>query len=120
MTWDDPLVGAALAREMSGLDYLRAVADGRIARPPIAALIGMSINTVEDGRVTFALDVDEHLYRGIGADLAARIREGPRTTERSLEMDDLLTRVLDAHSGLEKWSGSERSSTSTLSTCSGA
>jgi hypothetical protein len=29
VTWDDPLVGAALAREMSGLDYLRAMRDGR-------------------------------------------------------------------------------------------
>lgn len=67
ITWDDPLVGAALAREMSGLDYLRAVASGRIPRPPIAALLGMSIDSVEPGHVTFALDIDEHLYNPIGS-----------------------------------------------------
>ena len=39
----------------------------QIPRPPIATLIGMSIDTVETGLVTFALDVDEHLYNPIGS-----------------------------------------------------
>ena len=30
ITWQDPLVGAALARDLSGLEYLRAIAEGRI------------------------------------------------------------------------------------------
>ncbi len=67
VTWADPLVGAALARDMSGLDYLLGVADGRIPPPPIAALIGMSILRVEPGRATFGLDVGEHLYNPIGS-----------------------------------------------------
>jgi uncharacterized protein (TIGR00369 family) len=67
VTWQDPLVGAALALEMSGLDYLRAVADGTIARPPVAALLGMGIERIEPGRVTFGLDVGEHLYNPIGS-----------------------------------------------------
>jgi uncharacterized protein (TIGR00369 family) len=67
VTWDDPLVSAALAGRMSGLDYLRAIADGRIAQPPLAALLGMRIDTVEPGRVTFNLDVGEHLYNPIGS-----------------------------------------------------
>ena len=29
VTWTDPLVGAALARDLSGLEYLRAIAEGR-------------------------------------------------------------------------------------------
>jgi len=65
--WEDPLFGAGLAREMSGLDYLRAVADGRFPRPPVAALLGMSIETLEAGRATFSLDVGEHLYNPIGS-----------------------------------------------------
>jgi uncharacterized protein (TIGR00369 family) len=67
VTWQDPLVGAALALEMSGLDYLRAVANGTIARPPIAALLGMGIERVDPGAVTFVLNVGEHLYNPIGS-----------------------------------------------------
>jgi uncharacterized protein (TIGR00369 family) len=67
VTWEDPLVGAALAREMSGLDYLRALADGHIPRPPVAALLGMGIDHVDPGEVTFTLDVGEHLYNPIGS-----------------------------------------------------
>jgi len=67
VSWEDPLVGAALARQMSGIEYLRAIADGRIARPPVAALLGMSIGTIEAGRVTFNLDIGEHLYNPIGS-----------------------------------------------------
>ncbi len=61
VTWEDPLVGAALARDLSGLDYLLGIAEGRIPPPPIAALLGMSIVRVEPGQVTFGLDVGEHL-----------------------------------------------------------
>jgi uncharacterized protein (TIGR00369 family) len=67
VSWEDPMVGAALALDMSGLDYLRAIADGRIAPPPIAVLLGMAVVDVEPGRVTFSLEVDEHLYNPIGS-----------------------------------------------------
>lgn len=61
------LVGAALSLGMSGLDYLRAVADGTVAGPPIAALLGMGIERIDPGSVTFWLDVGEHLYNPIGS-----------------------------------------------------
>jgi len=67
VTWEDPLVGAALALDLSGLDYLRAIAEGRIPRPPIAALLGMDIAGIQPGRVTFSLEVGEHLYNPIGS-----------------------------------------------------
>jgi uncharacterized protein (TIGR00369 family) len=67
VSWEDPMVGAALALDLSGLDYLRAIADGRIPPPPIAVLIGMGIVQVERGRVTFSLEVGEHLYNPIGS-----------------------------------------------------
>jgi len=67
VTWEDPLVSAALARDLSGLDYLLGIADGCIPPPPIAALLGMSIVRVEPGQVTFGLDVGEHLYNPIGS-----------------------------------------------------
>jgi hypothetical protein len=46
---------------LSGLDYLRAIAEGRIAPPPIAVLLGMGIVDVQPGRVAFSLEVGEHL-----------------------------------------------------------
>jgi uncharacterized protein (TIGR00369 family) len=67
VTWQDPLVGAALARGLSGLEYLRAIADERIPGAPIAALLGMSVVSVEPGQVAFSLDVGEHLYNPIGS-----------------------------------------------------
>ncbi len=67
VTWDDPLVGAALARDMSGLEYLRGIAEGRIPAAPIAALLGLSVVQVEPGQVTFRLDIGEHLYNPIGS-----------------------------------------------------
>ena len=67
VTWEDPLVGAALALDLSGLDYLRAMAEGRIPPPPIAALLGLGIVDVQPGQVTFKLDVGEHLYNPIGS-----------------------------------------------------
>jgi uncharacterized protein (TIGR00369 family) len=67
VTWEDPLVGAALAQDLSGLDYLLAIAEGRIAAAPIAVLLGMSILAVEPGHVVFGLDVGEHLYNPIGS-----------------------------------------------------
>jgi len=67
VTWQDPLAGAALAGDLSGLDFLLAIAEGRIAPPPIAVLLGMSIVSVAPGKVTFGLDVAEHLYNPIGS-----------------------------------------------------
>jgi uncharacterized protein (TIGR00369 family) len=67
VTWEDPSVGAALGRELSGMDYLNMIADGRIPPPPIAALLGMSLGEIEPGRVTFTLDIGEHLYNPIGS-----------------------------------------------------
>jgi uncharacterized protein (TIGR00369 family) len=67
VTWEDPLVGAALARDLSGLEYLQALADGRAPAPPVASLLGMQIVSVEPGQVVFGLDVGEHLYNPIGS-----------------------------------------------------
>jgi uncharacterized protein (TIGR00369 family) len=67
VTWEDPTIGARLAHELSGLDYVRAIAEGRIPAPPIAALLGMGLGEIEPGRVTFTLEIGEHLYNPIGS-----------------------------------------------------
>jgi len=61
------MVGAALALGLSGLDYMRAIAERRIPPPPIAVLLGMGIADIQPGQVTFSLEVGEHLYNPIGS-----------------------------------------------------
>jgi uncharacterized protein (TIGR00369 family) len=67
VTWEDPLVSAALAPDLSGLDFLRNIMAGHIPPAPIAVLLGMSILQADPGQVTFGLDVGEHLYNPIGS-----------------------------------------------------
>lgn len=66
VTWHDPMVGAGAALSMTGLDYLRAMADGTLPPPPISALMRMGLTSVEHGRVEFTCDPDESAYNPIG------------------------------------------------------
>ncbi|HEX6388990.1 MAG TPA: PaaI family thioesterase [Solirubrobacteraceae bacterium] len=66
-TWDDPLATAARAGELDGVDFLRAIAAGEIPRPPIAALLDMTMVEVEHGRVVFELQPAEWMYNPIGS-----------------------------------------------------
>ncbi len=62
ITWDNPHEGARKAGSISGLDYLRAIRDGKISPPPAAMLIGYRIVHVEEGRTVFELDPGEYHY----------------------------------------------------------
>jgi uncharacterized protein (TIGR00369 family) len=64
--WDDPLAAAARGREMSGLELLQAIRDGRLPPPPIAVLMGFSIVELGEGRVIFAVTPAEYHYNPIG------------------------------------------------------
>lgn len=66
VTWHDPRPTAKAGLAMAGIDYLRAVRDGAMPRPPISALIGFEIVEVEPGRVAFALAPGEHHYNPLG------------------------------------------------------
>jgi uncharacterized protein (TIGR00369 family) len=65
--WADPSIAAASVAGLAGVDFLRAIADGEIAQPPVAALLGMRLAEVVPGRVVFELEVGEHLYNPIGS-----------------------------------------------------
>ncbi|HXW80708.1 MAG TPA: PaaI family thioesterase, partial [Acidimicrobiales bacterium] len=67
VSWEDPLAGATLSLQLSGLDYLRRILEGEVPPPPIAVLLGMRIVEVEPGRAVFTLDIGEHLYNPIGS-----------------------------------------------------
>ena len=66
VTWEDPLVGAALAKTMSGLEYIQGLVSGSVPQPPIVNLMRMRPVAAEVGRVTFTCDPDESHYNPIG------------------------------------------------------
>ena len=60
--WDDQAAGARSLRELSGLDYLTGILEGRIAAPPVARLLGFGFTEVAPGRVAMAPDPAEFHY----------------------------------------------------------
>jgi uncharacterized protein (TIGR00369 family) len=66
VTWEDPLVSARAGATLSGIDYLRAIVQGKLPPPPIALLLGFDIEEVEEGRVVFTAETGEHQYNPIG------------------------------------------------------
>ncbi|MFB7940036.1 PaaI family thioesterase [Streptomyces sp. NPDC127049] len=65
--WEDAGATARAAASMAGLDFLREMIAGRLPGPPIAALLGFSLEEVEDGRAVFALEPGEEHYNPIGS-----------------------------------------------------
>jgi len=66
VTWDDPLASAKAGAKLSGIEYLRAMANGTIPMPPLAALLGFDFDEVSEGRVVFSMMPGEHHYNPIG------------------------------------------------------
>ena len=73
-SWHDPAEIRRLARGRDGFEFLRAMLDGEIPGPPVAALVDMRIAAVERGSVRFELDPAEYhlnpngvLHGGIAA-----------------------------------------------------
>jgi uncharacterized protein (TIGR00369 family) len=64
--WYDPVVTTAAGSTLSGIEFLRAIRDGILPPPPIAALLGMQMREVEAGRVVFECEPDESAYNPIG------------------------------------------------------
>jgi uncharacterized protein (TIGR00369 family) len=66
VTWDDPMAAAQAGARLSGIEYIRAIANGTISAPPIARLIGFDIDEVSEGRVVFSVTPAEQHYNPIG------------------------------------------------------
>ena len=64
--WWDPSRTAAQATGRSGLEFMQALADGKIPPPPIAMLFGMWPTRVERGLAQFECVPDESAYNPIG------------------------------------------------------
>lgn len=67
VTWSDPAVTARAARQMAGLDFLRAMRDGALPPPPAIVLLGIELVEAERGRVVMRLAPGEHLYNPLGS-----------------------------------------------------
>jgi uncharacterized protein (TIGR00369 family) len=66
VTWEDPLAAARAGAALSGVEFLQAVMQEKIPAPPIALLLGFTIDEVEEGRVVFTVEPGEHHYNPIG------------------------------------------------------
>jgi len=66
VTWYDPMATARQGLRLSGLEFLEAIRRGDLAPPPIASLLGFTIEEIGVGRVVFACVPDESVYNPIG------------------------------------------------------
>ena len=64
--WTDPSALAQAARKQSGIEFLRAVRDGRLPPAPIQELIGMKLAEIEEGRAVWELVPAEQHFNPIG------------------------------------------------------
>jgi uncharacterized protein (TIGR00369 family) len=64
--WQDPAALAQAGRSMSGIEFLRAIRDGRLPQPPIAQLLGFRLVEVEPGQAVFEVQPGEQHYNPIG------------------------------------------------------
>ena len=66
MKWEDPMALAEAARSMPGIEFLRAMRDGKLPHPPICALLNYRLAEVEPGYAVFEATPGEQHYNPIG------------------------------------------------------
>ena len=66
VSWQDPVALAEAGRRLPGIEFLRAIRDGKLPAPPIAALLGFTLVEVEPGRAVFEVQPAERHYNPIG------------------------------------------------------
>src|SRR5688500_2284725 len=65
--WTDPMSIAAGAQGRSGLEFLQAILDGRLAQPPISATLDFALVAAGPGSAQFRGVPAEHHYNPMGA-----------------------------------------------------
>jgi uncharacterized protein (TIGR00369 family) len=66
VSWQDPAALAEAGRSMPGIEFLRAIRDGRLPPPPIAVLLDFKLTEVEPGYAVFEVVPGEKHYNPIG------------------------------------------------------
>jgi uncharacterized protein (TIGR00369 family) len=64
--WEDPAPGLAKAAGMTGLEYIRAILEGRLPPPPMAVTLDFALAEAEPGKAVFRSRAAEFLYNPIG------------------------------------------------------
>lgn len=64
--WPDPSELLKSSQGRSGLDLMRAIAEGVVPPPPVATLIGVTDFIVEKGKVSIGFDPGEFHYNSLG------------------------------------------------------
>src|SRR3989442_1157149 len=65
ITWDDPMTALENSAGMSGLEFIRAIFEERLPKPPITATMGITGGAAEEGKITFTGEAGEYLYNPI-------------------------------------------------------
>jgi uncharacterized protein (TIGR00369 family) len=65
VTWQDPMITVKAMSAMNGIDFLRAMRDGKVS-PPILSLVGFRLAEVDSGRVVFEINPAEYHYNPAG------------------------------------------------------
>ena len=65
-SWSDPATLRASGSAMSGLEFIKAVFEGKLPPPPIAATMDFTGAEAEEGRVVFVSEPKEFHYNPIG------------------------------------------------------
>jgi uncharacterized protein (TIGR00369 family) len=66
ITWSDPRPTAAVALQLSGLDFLKRIMAGELPPPPIASRLGFDLVEVSEGDAVFEIVPDDSHYNPIG------------------------------------------------------
>jgi uncharacterized protein (TIGR00369 family) len=65
--WADPAEIMKAAEGLSGLDLMRAIAEGKVPPPPVGSLVGVNGFTSEKGKVSVGFDPAEFHYNALGS-----------------------------------------------------
>lgn len=64
--WEDPMPHVQAGLQMSGIEYMRALAEGKFPPPPISLTLGFYLAEVEEGRAVFEGEPAMYHYNPIG------------------------------------------------------
>jgi len=65
-SWQDPMTSAQALPDTRGLDFLRAIIEGKLPAPPIAETLAFRGFSVEEGLAVFECEPSEFHYNPIG------------------------------------------------------
>jgi uncharacterized protein (TIGR00369 family) len=66
ITWKDPRELVEAGRKLSGLEFLKKIASGEFAPPPVGIVLNFALEEVEEGRAVFSFEPAEYHYNPIG------------------------------------------------------